>query len=70
MPDGPSATSPVIFDRALIRARRRRAAAMGPVTFLLERVADEFADRLAAVMRRFDLAADIGTPTGAVRTAL
>jgi SAM-dependent methyltransferase len=70
MPSGPIATSPVIFDRALIRARRRRAAASGPVTFLLDRVAEEFADRLAAVMRRFDLAADIGTPTGAVRAAL
>jgi SAM-dependent methyltransferase len=70
MPSGPIATSPVIFDRALIRARRRRAAASGPVTFLLDRVADEFADRLAAVMRRFNLAADIGTPTDAVRAAL
>ncbi len=70
MPSGPIATSPVIFDRALIRARRRRAAASGPVTFLLDRVADEFADRLAAVMRRFDLAADIGTPTDAVLTTL
>ncbi len=70
MPDGPIATSPVIFDRALIRARRRRAAALGPVTFLLDRVADEFADRLGAVMRRFDLAADLGTPSDAVRSAL
>jgi SAM-dependent methyltransferase len=70
MPEGPIATSPVIFDRALIRARRRRAAALGPVTFLLDRVADEFADRLGAVMRRFELAADIGTPGDAVRAAL
>jgi SAM-dependent methyltransferase len=70
MPDGPVATSPVIFDRALIRARRRRAAALGPITFLLDRVADEFADRLGAVMRRFELAADIGTPGDAVRAAL
>jgi SAM-dependent methyltransferase len=37
---------------------------------LLDRVADEFADRLAAVMRRFDLAADLGTPNDAVRRAL
>jgi SAM-dependent methyltransferase len=70
MPDGPIATSPVFFDRALIRARRRRAAALGPVTFLLDRVADEFADRLAAVTRRFDIAADLGTPGDAVRSAL
>jgi SAM-dependent methyltransferase len=70
MPEGRISTSPEIFDRALIRARQRRAAASGPVTFLLDRVADEFADRLAAVMRRFDLAADLGTPNDAVRGAL
>jgi SAM-dependent methyltransferase len=67
---GALATSPQIFDRALIRMRRRRAAALGPVTFLLDRVADEFADRLGAVMRRFDLVADLGTPGDAVAKAL
>jgi SAM-dependent methyltransferase len=66
----PIGSGPVIFDRALMRARRRRAQQSGPVTFLLDRVADEFADRLAAVMRRFDLAADLGTPGDAVRAAL
>jgi SAM-dependent methyltransferase len=70
MVDAAAASSPVIFDRALLRARRRRAARLGPVTFLLDRVADEFAERLAAVMRRFDLAADLGTPGDAVRLAL
>jgi SAM-dependent methyltransferase len=70
MPDAPLATSPQIFDRALTRARRRRAAALGPVTFLLDRVADEVADRLGAVTRRFDLAADLGTPGDAVAKAL
>jgi SAM-dependent methyltransferase len=70
LPEAPITTSPLIFDRALIRARRRRAARLGPVTFLLDRVADESADRLAAVMRRFDLAADLGTPGDAVRAAL
>src|SRR5271169_420886 len=70
MSDGPLATSPAIFDRALIRSRRRRAARLGPVTFLLDRVADEFADRLAAVMRHFDVAVDLGTPSDAVRSAL
>ena len=64
------AESPRIFDRALLRQRRRRAAALGPATFLLDRAADDLADRLAAVLRRFELAADLGTPGGAVRAAL
>ncbi len=59
-----------IFDRQLLRARRVRAAALGPATFLVERVAQDIADRLATVLRRFDRAADLGTPTGAVRRAL
>ncbi len=64
------AEGPQIFDRALIRRRHRRAAVLGPATFLLDRVADDVADRLAAVLRRFDLALDLGTPGEAVRTAL
>jgi len=70
MAEGPIAPSPIIFDRALLRRRRRRAAALGPATFLLDRVADDLADRLAAVMRRFDIALDLGTPGEAVRAAL
>jgi SAM-dependent methyltransferase len=61
---------PVIFDRTLLRARRARAAGLGPATFLVDRVADDMAGRLAAVLRQFDIAADIGTPTDAVRRAL
>jgi len=61
---------PLIFDRALVRARRRRAAALGAAEFLLDRVAQDLADRLGAVLRRFELAADLGTPSEAVRTAL
>jgi SAM-dependent methyltransferase len=64
------AESPIIFDRRLMRARQRRAAALGPATFLLDRVADDLADRLATVLRRFDLAADLGTPGDAVRRVL
>ena len=60
----------VIFDRTLIRDRRRRAAALGPAAFLLDRVADDFVDRLTAVLRRFELALDLGTPGEAVRAAL
>src|SRR5215218_8908891 len=62
--------SPVIFDRQLLRARLRRAAALGPSTFLLDRVADDFAERLATVRRRFERAVDLGTPTDAVRRVL
>jgi len=64
------AEGPLIFDRALVRARRRRALASGPATFLLDRVAGDLADRLAAVLRRFELALDLGTPGEAVRVAL
>ena len=64
------ASSPAIFDRALLRQRRRRATVLGPATFLLDRVADDLADRLAAVLRRFELAVDLGTPGDAVRAAL
>ncbi len=61
---------PVIFDRRLLRDRLARAAQLGPATFLLERVADDLAARLSAVLRRFDLAVDLGTPSDAVRGAL
>jgi SAM-dependent methyltransferase len=64
------AENPMIFDRALLRSRRRRAAALGPATFLLDRVAGDLAERLATVLRRFELAVDLGTPGDAVRTAL
>ena len=59
-----------VFDRALLRLRRRRAVALGPATFLLDRVADDVVDRLSAVLRRFDLAIDLGTPGNAVRIGL
>jgi SAM-dependent methyltransferase len=65
MSEGPS-----IFDRKLLRARRRRAAALGPATFLLDRVAEDLGDRMASVLRHFDLAADVGTPGGQLRRLL
>ncbi len=64
------AESPLIFDRALIRRRRRRAAQFGAATFLVDRVAEDLAERLAAVMRRFDVVLDLGSPDESVRTAL
>lgn len=64
------AANPTIFDRHLLRARRVRAAALGAETFLLERVATDMAERLSAVLRPFDRAVDLGTPSDAVRRAL
>jgi SAM-dependent methyltransferase len=64
------ASHPVIVDRALLRARGRRALALGPSTFLIDRVAEDLADRLASVLRSFPCGLDLGTPTGAVRRAL
>src|ERR1700722_992940 len=61
---------PMIFDRALIRRRQRRAMALGPATFLLDRVADDLSERLQAVLRQFDVVVDWGTPGQAVRAAL
>jgi SAM-dependent methyltransferase len=61
---------PRIFDRSLLLWRRRRAMRLGPVTFLLDRVAEDMADRLKAVLRRFDTAVDLGTPAESVRSAL
>jgi SAM-dependent methyltransferase len=66
----PATGSPQVFDRALLRARRARAAALGPSTFLIDRVAEDLADRLGAVLRRFPLAVDLATPGDAFRRAL
>jgi len=63
-------SAPLVFDRPLLRARRRRAAALGPATFLIDWVADDLVERLSAVLRRFELAVDLGTPTDAIARAL
>ncbi|MFK8249976.1 methyltransferase domain-containing protein [Ancylobacter terrae] len=59
-----------VFEPRALAARRRRARALGPETFLLERVAEDLADRLAAVKRHFELAADLATPADSLRTHL
>jgi SAM-dependent methyltransferase len=63
-------TAPLIFDRLLVRARRRRGLGLGAATFLLDRIVEDFVERLAAVPRCFAIAVDLGTPTAALRTAL
>jgi SAM-dependent methyltransferase len=62
--------SQLVFDRRLLRDRRRRAARLGPATFLIERVVEDLIDRLSVVLRRFDLALDLATPIDALARAL
>jgi SAM-dependent methyltransferase len=64
------ATAPVLFDRYLLRSRLGRAQRLGPATFLLDRIAEDMADRLQAVVRDFKSAAEVGTPGDQVSTAL
>jgi SAM-dependent methyltransferase len=63
-------TAPVLFDRALFQARLARARKLGSATFLLERLAEDMAERLSAVLRDFKSAADIGTPGEQLRNVL
>lgn len=53
--------SAIVFDRALARRRLARALAGEHPDFLLTRAADDLADRLSAVLRRFDVALDLAT---------
>ncbi len=62
--------APMLFDRALLRVRQSRASKLDPAMFLLDRVADDMAERLQAVVRKFDHGADIGTVGETVRNAL
>jgi SAM-dependent methyltransferase len=55
-------TAPKLFDRALLRARQRRALRGEPATFLLERVTEDMEERLHAVLRDFADVAEIWTP--------
>jgi SAM-dependent methyltransferase len=60
-------TAPLLFDRALLRARLDRARRGGPATFLLDRVAEDMSDRLLAVTRNFADVAEIWTPGEVLR---
>jgi SAM-dependent methyltransferase len=63
-------TAPILFDRALLRARQARASKLDPATFLLDRIADDMEERLQAVVRPFDHGADIGTAGAGLHAAL
>ena len=57
--------APPLFDTALLTARRTRAAASaGAHDFLLRRVTEDIAERLAIVQRRFPVALDLGAHHG------
>jgi SAM-dependent methyltransferase len=63
-------SGPLIFDRHLLRSRRRRALSLVPADFLLAHVAEDLAERFAGVLRRFEIAVDLGTPGAHLRRAL
>src|SRR5580700_131329 len=69
MASSPTA-APILFDRALLRARQDRARNLGPATFLLDRIAADMAERLNAVLRGFTSAAEVGTPGDQLRLTL
>ncbi len=62
--------APVLFDRALLKVRQERAVRLGAATFLLDHVANDAAERLAAVNRRFTSGIDLATPGDVLRVAL
>ena len=59
--------APMLFDRALLLARQRRARKLGAAEFLLDRVAEDIEERLHAVRRDFSDAADLWTPGEVLR---
>jgi SAM-dependent methyltransferase len=63
----PPTAAPPLFDRALLLQRQRRAQKLGPVEFLLDRVAEDLDERLRAVLRPFSEVADVWTPGEVLR---
>jgi SAM-dependent methyltransferase len=56
-------TTPLVFDRSLVRRRLARALSQGYADFLLVRAVEDLEERLSTVLRTFSLALDVGTPT-------
>lgn len=62
---------PSLFDKSLLQRRRARAASQGGVqTFLLERAAEDMADRLQAVQRDFRRVLVMGAGGAVLRQAI
>lgn len=70
MTSSPNDMPPRLFDRVLLRGRQTRAARQGSASFLLDRVAEDMAERQQAVLRDFSAGIDLGTPGDQVRAAL
>lgn len=66
----PNDIAPRLFDRSLLRRRQQRAVQLGSATFLLDRAAEELAERLHAVLREFSNGVDLGTPGHQLREAI
>ena len=58
---------PRLFDLALLSRRQMRAIDLGAEMFLADRVAEDIAERLDVVTRKFVGVADIGSPGAALR---
>ncbi|MEZ0169241.1 methyltransferase domain-containing protein [Microvirga sp. TS319] len=63
-------TTPLVFDRTLVRLRLARALKAGYADFLLARMVEDLQERLSTVLRSFSRAIDVGTPTPAAAEAL
>lgn len=63
-------SSPVVFDRSLVRRRLQRAVQAGYADFLLVRAIEDLGERLSTVARPFPLILDVGTPIPAAAEAL
>ncbi len=59
-----------LFDRTMLRQRLGRAHALGFADFLVARAAEDLAERLSAITRKFPIALDLGTPTDAALEVL
>ncbi len=57
-----SSKPPSLFDPELHIAKLLRAKRGGAEDFLMQRVVEEFSDRLAGILRQFENIADFGTP--------
>ena len=52
-------TAPVLFDRYLLCSRLGRAQRLGPATFLLDRVAEDMAERLNAEQKPLEIMIEV-----------